>query len=101
MKYDGYYLVEVLIPETYSFTVKAGWTNYHLCTRNGNNFYDVGTNNSYCKNSGFGQPEVISCMPLSEFYNRLGLKRRFVKRRSERSETYKLVKEHKKVLKNK
>ena len=47
MKYDGYYLVEVLIPETYSLTVKAGWTNYHLCTRNGNNFYDVGTNNSY------------------------------------------------------
>ena len=40
-------------------------------------------------------------MPLSEFYNRLGLKKRFVKRRSERSEAYKLVKEHKKVLKNK
>lgn len=99
MKYDGYYLVEVLIPETYSLTVKAGWTNYHLCTRNGNNFYDVGTNNSYCKNSGFGQPEVISCMPLSEFYNRLGLKRRIVKTISESSEAYKLVKKHKKILK--
>ena len=90
-----------LSSETYSLTVKAGPSNYYLCTRNGNNFYDVGTNNSYCKNSGFGQPEVISCMPLSEFYNRLGLKRRIVKRRSERSEAYKLVKEHKKVLKNK
>ena len=38
-------------------------------------------------------------MPLSEFYNRLGLKRRSAKKSSESSEAYKLVKEHKKVLK--
>lgn len=99
MKYDGYYLVEVLIPEIYSLTTKTGPINYYLCTKDGNNFYDVGTNNSYCKNSGYGKPEVISCMPLSEFYNRLGLKRRIVKRRSESCEVYKLVKEHKKILK--
>ena len=101
MKYDGYYLVEVLIPETFSLTMKMGSTNYYLCTKKGDTFYDVGTNDSYCINSGYGKSEVLGCMPLSEFYNRLGLKRRFVKRRSERSEAYKLVKEHKKVLKNK
>ena len=99
MNYDGYYLVEVLIPETFSLTMKAGTTDYYLCTKDGNNFYDVSTNDLYCKNSGFGQPEVVSCMPLSEFYNRLGLKKRIVKRSSESSEAYKLVKEHKKVLK--
>ena len=99
MKYDGYYLVEVLIPETFSLTMKSGLTNYYLCTKKDNKFYDVGTNNSYCINSGFGQPEVLGCMPLSEFYNRLGLKKRIVKRSSESSEAYRLVKEHKKVLK--
>ena len=99
MKYDGYYLVEVLIPETYSLTTKAGMINYYLCTKDGDNFYDVGTNNLYRRKSGLGQPEVVGCMPLSEFYNRLGLKRRGIKRSSESSKAYKLVKEHKKVLK--
>lgn len=99
MNYDGYYLVEVLIPETFSLTMKAGPTNYYLCTKKDNKFYDVDTNNSYCINSGFGQPEVIGCMPLSEFYNRLGLKKRSAKKSSESSEAYKLVKKHKKVLK--
>lgn len=99
MKYDGYYLVEVLIPETFSLTMKSGLTNYYLCTKKDNKFYDVSTNNSYCINSGFGQPEVIGCMPLSEFYNRLGLKKRSAKKSSESSEAYRLVKEHKKVLK--
>lgn len=99
MKYDGYYLVEVLIPETFSLTMKMGSTNYYLCTKKGDTFYDVGTNDSYCINSGYGKPEVLGCMPLSEFYNRLGLKRRSAKKSSESSEAYKLVKEHKKVLK--
>ncbi len=99
MKYDGYYLVEVLIPETYSLTTKIGPINYHLCTKKGETFYDIGTNNFYCINSRFGQPEVLSYMPLSEFYNRLGLKKRSAKKSSESSEAYKLVKEHKKVLK--
>lgn len=96
MKYDGYYLVEVLIPETYSLTMKMGSTNYYLCTKKGDTFYDVGTNDSYCINSGYGKPEVLGCMPLSEL---LGLKRRSAKKSSESSEAYKLVKEHKKVLK--
>ena len=99
MKYDGYYLVEVLMPETCSLTMEAGLTNYYLCTKDGDNFYAVGTNNSYCKNSEFGQPEIIDCMPLSEFYNRLGFKKRSVKTSSESNEAYKLVKKHKKVLK--
>lgn len=99
MKYDGYYLVEVLMPEKYSLTMKAGPSNYYLCTKDGDNFYDVGTNNSYCKNSWFGEPAVVDYMPLSEFYNRLGLKKRSVKTISESSEAYKLVKKHKKILK--
>ena len=38
MKYDGYYLVEVLIPETFSLTTKIGPTNYYLCTKKGDTF---------------------------------------------------------------
>ena len=41
MKYDGYYLVEVLIPETFSLTTKMGPTNYYLCTKKDNKFYSV------------------------------------------------------------
>ncbi len=99
MKYDGYYLVEVLIPETYSLSMKSGCINYCLCTKDGDKFHDIITNNSYCKDSGFGNPEVMDYIPFSEFYNRLGLKRIIVKKRAESNEAYKLVKEHKKVLK--
>lgn len=93
MKYDGYYYVEVLIPTEFSLTMKSGYTKSFICKKIDDGYKDIESGSVFKSATGFGMPELFATIPLTEYFNRLGLKKSTKDYRKE--EVYKLVKKNK------
>lgn len=97
MKYDGYYYVEVLIPTEFSLTMKSGYTESFICKKiddgYDDGYKDIESGSVFKSGTGFGMPELFAAIPLTEYFNRLGLKKSTKDYRKEN--VYKLVKKNK------
>lgn len=71
------YIVKILIPTEFTLTTECGYVDTKLCRKNEQNgFNDLNSNNTYTYRDEVGFVKVISDVPLSEYYYKIGLRKK-------------------------
>lgn len=97
MKYDGFYYAELLIPTEYSRSMEMGFIEPFICQKIGENKYmDINSKRIYGINAGIGCTRIVYIAPLTEFFNRLGFKKKNDNYKKEN--VYSLVKKNKSLF---
>ena len=76
MNTDNKYVVELFIPTESSATIEIGVTQKRICEKKEDIYIDIETKNEYTVNSQMCARKVISVVPLSTYYYKIGLKRK-------------------------
>lgn len=94
MKYDNYFVIELIVPTEIICSIESGYLDLRLCKKVENGFLDIENNNVYqLPNNNkclIGTKRINKIIPLKEYYNCLSLKNNKDNYRA--TEVYKLVK---------
>lgn len=71
------YIVKILIPTEFTLTTECGYVETKLCTKDGQqNFIDLDSGKTYTYRDDIGYIKVINDVALSEYYYKIGLRKK-------------------------
>ena len=90
METNNKYVVEIFIPTEFSSTIESGITRKIICEKVDEKYVELESKKEYIVNNQMGTIKIFSVIPLSEYYYKIGLKRKNIYK--DKNDVHKLVK---------
>lgn len=77
MKLKNNYVVKIFVPTEHTLKTECGFIDTKLCKKNSQyEFADLDNGKTYCYRDEIGYTKVIDDVPLSEYYYKIGLRKK-------------------------